>query len=105
MEQKDYFNYNISLWLVVLIGWLILLYRIFPHFFHCWLNISVILLQVIMKQQNILFITWQKLGIKFMSVKRSSLEYFLHFPVPKTVLSMSKTNWDPQDNSVSSILC
>jgi hypothetical protein len=53
------------------------------------------------------------LGIKFTSVKRSLLESFLHFPVPKTVLSMSfpvpKTvlsmsdaNWGPQDASISS---
>ncbi len=42
------------------------------------------------------------LGIKFTSVKRSSLESFLHFPVPKTVLSMSDANLGPQDASVSS---
>jgi hypothetical protein len=42
------------------------------------------------------------LGIKFTSVKRSTLESFLHFLVPKTVLSMSNANWGPQDASVSS---
>jgi hypothetical protein len=42
------------------------------------------------------------LGIKFTSVKQSSLESFLHFPVPKTVLFMSDANWSPQDASVSS---
>jgi hypothetical protein len=43
------------------------------------------------------------LGIKFTSAKRSLLESFLHFPIPKTILSMSDANWGPQDASISSI--
>jgi hypothetical protein len=31
---------------------------------------------------------------------QSSLQSFLHFPVPKTVLSMSDDNWGPQDASL-----
>jgi hypothetical protein len=37
------------------------------------------------------------LGIYFTSTKRSTLESFLHFPLPHKVLSMSDANWDPQD--------
>jgi hypothetical protein len=42
------------------------------------------------------------MGIYFMSKKRSTLESFLHFPVPSKVMSMSNANWGPQDASVSS---
>jgi hypothetical protein len=37
------------------------------------------------------------LGIYFTSLKRSTLELFLHFPLPNQVLSMSDANWGPQD--------
>jgi hypothetical protein len=37
------------------------------------------------------------LGIYFTSMKRSTLESFLHFPLPQKVLSMSDANWGPQD--------
>jgi hypothetical protein len=37
------------------------------------------------------------LGIYFTSTKRSTLESFLHFPLPHKVLSMSDANWGPQD--------
>jgi hypothetical protein len=84
--RKIYFACSINLWLVVLIGWLILPDQICPQLFHCWINIRVILLQVIMKQPKMLFITTantRDLGIKFTSDKKSLLESFLHFPVPK----------------------
>jgi hypothetical protein len=42
------------------------------------------------------------LGIYFTSCRGSTLESFLHFPVPPTVLSMSDANWGPQDASLSS---
>ena len=42
------------------------------------------------------------LGIYFTSCRCSTLESFLHFPVPPTVLSMSNANWGPQDASLSS---
>jgi len=41
--------------------------------------------------------TTKNLGIYFTSVKRATLESFLHFPLPATVLSMSDANWGPQD--------
>jgi hypothetical protein len=37
------------------------------------------------------------LGIYFTSLKRSTLESFLHFPLPNQILSMSDANWGPQD--------
>jgi hypothetical protein len=37
------------------------------------------------------------LGIYFSSSNRSTLESFLHFPVPPTILPMSDANWGPQD--------
>jgi hypothetical protein len=39
------------------------------------------------------------LGINFTSRKRSTLESFLHFPVPSNVLSMADANWGPQHAS------
>jgi hypothetical protein len=41
----------------------------------------------------------KNLGIYFTSTKLSVLESFLHFPLPPQVLSMSDTNWGPQDAS------
>jgi len=42
----------------------------------------------------------KNLGIYFTSRKRSTLELFLHFPIPSTqLLSMSDANWGPQDAS------
>jgi hypothetical protein len=41
------------------------------------------------------------LGVYFRSCKRSTLESFLHFPVPSQVMSMSDANWGPQDASQS----
>jgi hypothetical protein len=37
------------------------------------------------------------LGIYFTSLKRSTLESFLHFPLPNQIFSMSDANWGPQD--------
>jgi hypothetical protein len=42
----------------------------------------------------------KKLGIYFSSRRRSTLESFLHFPVPTSLVSMSDANWGPQDASV-----
>jgi len=42
------------------------------------------------------------MGIHFSSCKRSTLESFLHFPLPLVLLSMSYANWGPQDASISS---
>jgi hypothetical protein len=39
------------------------------------------------------------LGIYFTSTKRSTMESFLHFPLPHQVLSMADANWGPQDAS------
>jgi len=41
----------------------------------------------------------KNLGIYFTSTKPLVLESFLHFPLPPQVLSMSDTNWGPQDAS------
>jgi hypothetical protein len=41
----------------------------------------------------------KNLGIYFTSRKRSTLESFLHFPIPDQVMSMSDANWGPQDAS------
>ena len=41
------------------------------------------------------------LGLYFNSSNRSTLETFLHFPVPSTVLSMADANWGPQDASLN----
>jgi len=41
------------------------------------------------------------LGIYFTSDKRSTLETFLHFPLPPSLLSMADANWGPQDASTS----
>jgi len=44
----------------------------------------------------------KKLGIYFTSTKRSTLETFLHFPLPSNqLLSMSDANWGPQDASIT----
>jgi hypothetical protein len=42
------------------------------------------------------------MGIYFSSCKRSTLEIFLHFPLPPVLLSMSDVNWGAQDARVSS---
>jgi hypothetical protein len=39
-------------------------------------------------------------GIYFTSKRHPILESFLHFPLPPQVLSMSDTNWGPQDASI-----
>jgi hypothetical protein len=39
----------------------------------------------------------KNLGIYFTSYKRSTLESYLHFPSPPSVLSMADANWGPQD--------
>jgi hypothetical protein len=44
------------------------------------------------------------LGIYFSSLKRNTLESFLHFLIPSTILSMSDANWGPQDASMSTII-
>jgi hypothetical protein len=44
----------------------------------------------------------KNIGIYFTSCKRSTLESFLHFPLPEQVMSMSDANWGPQDASTSS---
>jgi hypothetical protein len=41
------------------------------------------------------------LGIYFTSRRRSTLESFLHFPIPSKILSMSDADWGPQDASLS----
>jgi len=41
------------------------------------------------------------LGIYFSSGRRTTLESFLHFPLPSSVLPMSDANWGPQDASLS----
>jgi hypothetical protein len=41
------------------------------------------------------------LGIYFTSKRRPILESFLHFPLTPQVLSMSDTNWGPQDASIT----
>jgi hypothetical protein len=44
----------------------------------------------------------KQLGIYFTSHRHSTLQSFLHFPLPPTsLLSMSDTNWGPQDASVT----
>jgi hypothetical protein len=43
----------------------------------------------------------KSLGIYFTSRKRSTLESFLHFPVPQKIMSMSDANSGPQDASLS----
>jgi hypothetical protein len=40
-------------------------------------------------------------GIYFTSRKRSTLESFLHFPIPPQVMSLSDANRDPQDASTN----
>jgi hypothetical protein len=44
------------------------------------------------------------LGIYFTSRLRSTLEAFLNFPLPSTVISMSDANWGPQDASHQHLL-
>ncbi len=39
----------------------------------------------------------------FSSCRRSTLESFLHFPLPSSVLSMADANWGPQDASTTII--
>ncbi len=41
------------------------------------------------------------LGIYFSSLNPNTLESFLHFAIPSTILSMSDANWGPQDASMS----
>ncbi len=41
------------------------------------------------------------LGIYFTSVKHSTMESFLHFPIPSHVLPITDANWGPQDASQS----
>jgi len=41
------------------------------------------------------------LGISFSSCRHATLESFLHFPIPSSILSMSDANWGPQDASLS----
>jgi hypothetical protein len=41
--------------------------------------------------------TTKTLGIFYTSNKRSTMESFLHFPLPSTVLPMADANWGPQD--------
>jgi len=43
--------------------------------------------------------TTRTLGIHFSSTRSSTLESFLHFPVPQPLVSMSDANWGPQDAS------
>ncbi len=43
----------------------------------------------------------ETLGIYFTSMKHSTLEFFLHFPLPNHMLSMSDANWGSQDASQS----
>jgi hypothetical protein len=45
--------------------------------------------------------TTRTLGIHFTSTRSSTLESFLHFPVPQSLLSMSDANWGPQDASLT----
>jgi len=45
--------------------------------------------------------TTTTLGIYFSSSTRSTLEAFLHCPLPTTLLSMSDANWGPQDASLN----
>jgi hypothetical protein len=45
------------------------------------------------------FATTRTLGIHFSSTRSSTLESFLHFPVPHPLLSMADANWGPQDAS------
>jgi hypothetical protein len=42
----------------------------------------------------------KNLGVNFSSSNCSSLESFLHFPVPPTILPMSDANWGPQDATI-----
>jgi len=41
------------------------------------------------------------LGIYFSSRKHSTLESFLNFPLPPSILSMADANWGPQDASTT----
>jgi len=43
----------------------------------------------------------KNLGIYFISPKHSTLETFIHFSVPSSILAMSDANWGPQDASVT----
>jgi len=43
--------------------------------------------------------TTRNLGIYFTSLGSSTLESFLHFPLPHPLVSMSDANWGPQDAS------
>jgi hypothetical protein len=45
--------------------------------------------------------TTRHLGIHFTSTRSSTLESFLHFPVPQSLLSMLDANWGPQDASLN----
>jgi hypothetical protein len=48
--------------------------------------------------------TTRNLGIYFTSMRSSTLESFLHFPLPQQLLSMSDANWGPQDASNKKLL-
>lgn len=41
----------------------------------------------------------KKLGIYFTSTEQSTMESFLHFPLPHQIMSMADTNWGPHDAS------
>jgi hypothetical protein len=43
------------------------------------------------------------MGIYFSSCHHSTLESFLHFPLPQSLLSMSDANWGPQDASTTNL--
>jgi len=47
--------------------------------------------------------TTRNLGIYFTSTRSSTLESFLHFPLPQPLLSMSDANWGPQDASTKKL--
>jgi len=47
--------------------------------------------------------TSRNLGLYFTSLRSSTLESFLHFPVQQQLLSMSDANWGPQDGSLATL--
>jgi hypothetical protein len=47
--------------------------------------------------------TTENLGIDFTSVCNSTLESFLHFSVPKPLLSKAGTSWGPQDATLTNL--
>jgi hypothetical protein len=44
--------------------------------------------------------TTKQLGLYFTSLRSSTMESFLHFPVQESLLSMADANWGPQDASI-----